>query len=101
MITKKKSSLLKTHKNIKKHHKHSDNNSDSGNSNNSSDSSNITHNSKTIHYKIKKYNDYYNDEYKNDYNNAPDYNSKYSIMSIKSNFTPSKTNKKIKQYKTF
>ena len=88
MITKKKSSLLKTHKNTKKNKNGNDNN----NSNN-----NISHESKTIQHKIKKFNDYYN----NDYNNDPEYNSKYSIISINSNFTPSKTHKKKKKYKTF
>ena len=82
MITKKKSSLLKTHKKIKK-----------PNSNNSSSNSsnNISHNSKTIQYKIKKYNDYYN--------NNIDYDSENSIISINSNF--SKTKKNRKKYKTF
>ena len=89
MITKKKSSLLKTHKNKKKHN---------NNKNNHNNSSNVSHNSKTIQYKIKKYNDYYNN---NDNNNNREYNSKYSIMSINSNFTPSQTKKKRKKYKTF
>ena len=96
MITKRKSSLLKTHKNKLKHNNNnnSDNNSDNNNSNN------VKHNSKTIQHKIKKFNDYYNNEH-NDNDNQGDYNSKYSIISINSNFTPLKTKKKRKKYKTF
>ena len=85
MITKKKSSLLKTHKKIKNP------NSNNSSSNSSNSSNNISHNSKTIQYKIKKYNDYYN--------NNIDYDSENSIISINSNF--SKTKKNRKKYKTF
>ena len=96
MITKKKSSLLKTHKNKVKHNHNNKNhnNKNHNNNNNNNSNSNVSHNSKTIHYKIKKFNDYYN-------NVDADYNSNYSIMSINSNFTPSKTKKKVKKQKTF